>query len=521
MNFSVEILENEFWWGGTSEDGVKMPFDRNTSVKNDFTKVCPNQTMPFYVSSLGRVIWSDSPFKVEISNGKFTLEGKDIILEKLGDNLKEAFIAARKKYFPIDGRHLVRDFFTTPQYNTWIECLYDPTEEHVLKYARDIIDNGFEPGILMIDEGWHGRYGEWTFDPYKFPHPKEMVDKLHSMGFKVMLWVVPYITADGLHFVNNFMRTANNTPETRVGIRMKCDPSKPALFWWWNGASATLDFSKPQDRKFLDDKLQALMRDFNIDGFKFDGGNVTRYAECITGEHTSSDKTPNELNELWNTFAAQYDYHEYKDTYNGAKHATIQRLSDRRHAWAAGDKWGYGLSSIIPNSLAEGIIGHPFICPDMVGGGEWSDFLPGKPLDQELFVRWAQCSALFPMMQYSKAPWNCLDKKHCSLVIEAGKLHKAMSDEIYEMVKRAEISGEPILRNLEYNFPHCGYEKTTDEFMLEDYILVCPVIEKGATSRKVIIPDGEWIESDGTKYKKGEYTIDAPLDKLIWFRKAI
>lgn len=40
----------------------------------------------------------------------------------------------------------------------------------------------------------------------------------------------------------------------------------------------------------------------------------------------------------------------------------------------------------------------PAVCPDMVGGGMWTDFTEGKEIDCELFVRWAQCSALFPMM---------------------------------------------------------------------------------------------------------------------------
>ncbi len=525
MQLQIKILENELWWGGTSGDGCRMPFDEKSHVRHDFNRGCPNQTMPFYVSSLGRAIFSENPFRIEIKDGVIALEGEDIVCEQLGHDLRAGFTAARNRYFPIDCRRLVKEFFTIPQYNTWIECLYDPTQEHVMAYAHKIIDNGFQPGILMIDEGWHGRYGDWRFDRLKFPDPKKMVDELHAMGFKVMLWVVPYVCADGLPFVNSFDKSYNmygNDPDQLLGIRIKSHTREPALFRWWNGVSAMLDLSKPTDRKFLDDQLQALMRDYGIDGFKFDGGNVHGYRACLTGEHTSSNKTVNQLNEAWNSFAAQYDYHEYKDTYNGARHATIQRLCDRNHAWSfrhPGEKKENGLASLIPDSIAQGLIGHPFICPDMVGGGEWLDFVDGKPIDQELFVRWAQCSALFPMMQYSKAPWDCLDKRHCDLVIEAGKLHKQLSEEIYAMVERAEVTGEPILRNMEYNFPHCGYARITDQFMLEDSILVCPVLEKGATSRKVVLPKGRWMESDGTVYTEGEHEISAPLEKLIWFRK--
>ena len=34
------------------------------------------------------------------------------------------------------------------------------------------------------------------FDGGKFPDPKAMVDELHSMGFKVTLWVHPFVNVD-------------------------------------------------------------------------------------------------------------------------------------------------------------------------------------------------------------------------------------------------------------------------------------------------------------------------------------
>ena len=40
--------------------------------------------------------------------------------------------------------------FVKPQYNTWIELIYDQREDRIRKYADDIIANGFPPGVLMI-----------------------------------------------------------------------------------------------------------------------------------------------------------------------------------------------------------------------------------------------------------------------------------------------------------------------------------------------------------------------------------
>ena len=517
MKLKVDFLPNELWWGSTNCLGYKMPFGKETELSADFTKSAPNETMPFFVSNFGRVIWTDSLFKMDISHGAITIDSKsEILLTKEGETLKEGFVNARKKYFPIDGRRLNRDFFKTVQYNTWIECLYHPTQQHVLEYAHSIIDHGFEPGILMIDEGWHGRYGNWEFDRAAFPDPKAMVDELHDLGFKVLLWVVPCVCPDGEFFITH-LRESNSLPEKeRLFIRRKDDPNMCALTWWWNGYSAILNLANPTDFKFLDDQLQALMKNYGIDGFKFDGGSVNMYNDFIRGNEPNLDIDAAELNAAWNNFAAKYDYHEFKDTFKGAQKATIQRLRDCTHSWRETD----GLASLIPNSVAQGLIGHPFICPDMVGGGEWTAFTDGKKIDGELFVRWAQCSALFPMMQYSKAPWSCLNERDCELVLKAGKLHRELCDEMIDMVGRAEKTGEPILRNLEYNYPHCGYAEIKDEFMLEDSILAAPVVTPNTYSRKVVLPCGTWIADDGTKYDgNAEYIIECPIDRLIWFRK--
>lgn len=52
--------------------------------------------------------------------------------------------------------------FTAPQYNTWIEMPYHPTEQLVLHYARGVLEAGFPPGLIMIDDRWSVDYGNWT-----------------------------------------------------------------------------------------------------------------------------------------------------------------------------------------------------------------------------------------------------------------------------------------------------------------------------------------------------------------------
>lgn len=513
----IPMLENEYWWGGSTLDGSKQPFCKETSHTSDFRTVCHNQTMPMYLSNKGRVIWSDEPFKVTIENGKFTFDSDDVMLETGGSTLRDAYLYAMRHHFPFSHKKLPEEFFKTAQYNTWMQFTYDPTEEGVLRYAHDIIDHGYKPGILIIDEGWHGRYGVWEFDKLKFPDPKRMIDELHSLGFKVMLWVVPYVTADGLDFLHSTMRLFN--PENYDKQFLRTADGKIAIISWWNGYSAALDMTKQIDRDYLDNKLQHLMTAYGVDGFKFDGGHVMSYAPwSIINGKLPEGLTPAALNIAWNEFGEKYKFHEYKDTYRGGGKAVIQRLCDRHHSW---DK--EGINTLIPVAITQGLVGHPYICPDMIGGGEWTYRTPEKAhlFDPELFVRMAECSALFPMMQFSWAPWEALSEEYQSYVLKMAELHAGMADEILALVENTRLSGEPMLRSLEYNYPGHGYCKIHDQFMLGEDIMAAPVITKGVKEREVVFPEGSWQSQsgDGTVYSEGIHTVPAPLGTLLWFRR--
>ena len=391
--------------------------------------------------------------EVRIENGEFNLDAKtEIILVEAGKTLKDAYLAAQNNHFKFTGKVPPLKFFESAQYNTWMELDYHQNQADILKYAHGIVDNGYEPGVIMIDEGWHTRYGLWEWDYVKFPDPKAMIKELHDLGFKVMLWVVPLVTSDGQYFSMSYFQY-HNYLDGACGEKkyfLRNDEGHVALIEWWNGVSAILNMCNPDDREFLDSKLRRLINEFGVDGFKFDGGNIEMYSQKSLMNGTQTKYSAQELNEAWNEFGTRYEYHEYKDTFKGGGKSVIQRLQDRNHSWD-----GYGINTIVPSALLQGLIGHPFICPDMIGGGSWTDdYQPNFKIDEELFIRMAQSSALFPMMQFSRAPWRCLSKEAYDIVVNSYKLHTDMSKTIISLVEDAEKTGEPILRSLEYNDPH-------------------------------------------------------------------
>ena len=75
-----------------------------------------------------------------------------------------------------------------------------------------------------------------------------------------------------------------------------------------------------------------------------------------------------------------------------------------------------------------------------------------------------------------------------------------------------------MMRNMEYCFPGMGYAEIKDQFMMGSDLLVAPVMEKGAKSRKVILPPGKWKADDGQIFNgPAEIDIPTPLSRLPHF----
>ncbi len=314
--------------------------------------------------------------------------------------------------------------------------MYDQNQNGILQYAAGIRSNGFPAGVIMIDDNWQEDYGKWDFNPGKFSDPKAMVASLHADGFKVMLWVCPFISPDC-----DVYRDLE-----KKELLVKDDSGEPAIVRWWNGASALLDFTNPKAVEWFRSRLDYLQSKYQVDGFKFDGGDSSFYR----GVKTSRAATPNLQTALYGEIGLNYQLNEYRAMWKMGGQPLGERLSDKAHSWV-------DLEKLIPDMILEGLMGYPFSCPDMIGGGEFTSFFPGMPIDQELIVRSAQCQALMPMMQFSVAPWRILDKPHLDAVIKAIRIRDRHKDYIINLARQSAATGEPIVRSMEYVFPHQGY----------------------------------------------------------------
>ncbi len=503
----LELMKEEYWWGGATSDGVNAPFGGGPCSR-DLQDLFYNQGVPLLISNKGRFIWCDSPFTFTFKNGRLVVESSSTDIES-GEghgNLREVFKFTSGKFFPPSGRYPDELAFLAPQYNTWIEMFYGPGQEKVIRYAQAILGQGMPPGILIIDDNWMKDYGDWNFSKEKFPEPKGMVEDLHALGFKVMLWVCPYISPDSAVF----------RKLEKEGLLLLSRDGTPAIRKWWNGYSAVIDYTDEKAVKWFTSQLDSLVENYKIDGFKFDAGDPSGLdASDWLKDYTWRNLAyQNYDTEAYGKIGLGYDLSEYRACWKCGGTHLIQRQKDKRPVWV-----GNGLDSLIPNGLLQGLVGYPFNCPDMVGGGMEGDMSsPDFKFDQELFVRFLQCSAFFPILQFSVAPWRVLDKKHLAYCLDIVHLRQKFAKDIVNIARCAAETGEPIIRHMEYQFPGRGYERVDQQFMLGDKILVAPVVEKGASRKRIVFPEGIWSGDDGSIVKGPvEKEVDAPLSRLPYF----
>ena len=499
--FSVKMNENELWYGGVVFDFIKMPYDCNTKHEFDLSeKEVFDQAASILLSNKGRVLRYE-PDKVKIEGGVICVTYDNSVpqLINAGCSLKDAYRYAYSNYFNHDKTVPPKDCFTCPQFNDWMEVGYNQTQDSILKYAEEIVKEGYKHSVLMIDDRWSEYYGNFEFSKSCFSDPEKMIKKLHSLGFVVILWETPFISPDSPEFRE--LRDKD--------FLVKDESGNPAIRKWWNGYSAVLDLSNPSAFEWLKEK-NALLIAKGIDGFKFDAGNVDYYK---ASDKNYGNASPVEQNRKYCEFGKMYKYNELRSIVNESGTGCMWRQCDKAHSFEED-----GLKGIVGAALMQNLLGYWYAAPDMVGGGSIGS---DKIVDEELFVRYAEASSLMVMMQMSRLPHGCLSRVNADLCKKYADLHYEFGEYIYSLALNASETGDPILKMLEYEYPGQGFEREFGSFMLGDKYLVSPIIEKGQFTKKIRLPQGRWeYVYDGKIYDGGkEYEFSTPLEVLPYFVK--
>lgn len=158
-----------------------------------------------------------------------------------------------------------------PIWSTWVRYKKDVNETSVLQFANDIVRYGFKNSQIEIDDNWETCYGSAKFNKSRFPDMKELSSKLKSLGFRITIWVHPFVNSDctdhsRLKDEGYFVKNIQGRVESK----------------WWDGTGSVVDFTNPDAVKWFIDHYQKLLTENNIDGLKFDAGETSWLPQVST-----------------------------------------------------------------------------------------------------------------------------------------------------------------------------------------------------------------------------------------------
>src|SRR5262245_23923962 len=196
------------------------------------------------------------------------------------------------------------------------------------------------------------------------------------------------------------------------------------------------------------------------------------------------------------------------------------------------------LQAHVPIAINTGLSGIPYWGTD-IGG-----FVPTKDYTGELHVRWFQFGAFCPLFRahgrtwHLRLPWGWNTGELGPNEIanytggaanpDEGELHNAAVEPIcrkylelryrlmpypYSAVRECCQTGLPIMRALWLHYPDdTAAVARGDEYLWGRDILVAPVTEKGATSRKIYLPRGVWYDFWTEEKIEGGREIERAVD---------
>jgi alpha-glucosidase len=383
--------------------------------------------------------------------------------------------------------------------------------------------------IIYQDIGWTDGLQNFEWRKDRYTDPKGMLKYLDSLGFKMIVSQDPVISqatvkqwkeADSLGYFTTDIRTGNsyNMPWPWGGNCGVVDFTKPAVADWWGA----------YQQKPLNDGVRGFWTDMGEPAWSNEDATERLFMKHAAGMH---NEIHNVYGHTWDKVVKeQFDkrnpgkriFQMTRSAFAGLQRYTFGWSGDSGNGDDVLDGWSR-LANQIPVGLSAGMGGIPFWATDISGYcGDIKDY----PAMAELYTRWLQFGIFNPLSRAHHEGDNAVEpwlfgteaEKNCRNAIE---LKYQLFPYIYTYAREAHDKGWPIMRALMLEYPNdLQTFSIDDQFLFGKELLVAPVVKKGAVSRKVYFPEGEWIDFyDGKTIHEGEQqeTVKAPLSKVPLF----
>ena len=490
------------------------------------------KSIPFFMSNYNYGIFLDNTYKTEF---KFGTESEDYFsFETPGGEMIYYFIYG-KDYKEIIGQYtqLTGKPVMPPKWAFgFSQCrgLYTK-EKQALEIAAEFRKRQIPCDIIYQDIGWTQYLQDFEWRKGNYTDPKGMLQTLGQMGFKMIVSQDPVVSQANKKQWEEADKAGYFTVDVRTGKSYD-------MPWPWGGNCGVVDFTKPEvadwwgelQQKPLNDGVSGFWTDMGEPAWSNEDATDRLYMEHHLGMH---DEIHNVYGLTWDKVVKeQFEkrnpnkriFQLTRSAYAGLQRYTFGWSGDAGNSGNVLEGWKQ-LANQIPIAMSAGLGLIPFWSCDISGYcGDITDY----PAMAELYTRWMQFGVFNPLSRAhhegdnAVEPWMFGEEagKNCKAAIE---LKYRLIPYIYTYAREAYDTGLPIMRTLLLEYPDDKEAFSADEqFLFGKELLVAPVVKKGATTKRIYLPEGEWIDfNDGKTVYSGEewITYPAPLDKIPIFVK--
>ena len=363
----------------------------------------------------------------------------------------------------------------------------ETSTDYVVALAQKFRDLNIPLDVLHLDSTWrifgeNGGTGATSFEWREtFKNPEGMFNDLYALNLNMVgLHLRPrFDNGKELRLLDEARRKGYVYPEpNNQGEFVNFFDEKSVDWWWKNGVKRVAD----QGAMFL----------------KTDEGSAFGH------KANESDKTGpqgKEINALHNLFPIAYAKAPYEKF---AEHNKMRGMNQTREGYAGIQRYPYIFAGDWPSEWQyfEPVI-KAGLNIGLSGVGNWAHCMGGfeHVADPELYIRWCQFGLMSPIahlfgMEHPnyKEPWNYGEEAQ-SIFKKYDELRYELMPYLYSALYQNHSTGQPLMRALvlDYQKDPNVYE-ITDQYMLGDNLMVCPVTTKGAQTRTVYLPEGNWVD---------------------------
>lgn len=476
-----------------------------------------NITMPLFISSNGYAVVFD-----DFAAAKMVMSNPIVYTTESASPVSYYFINGAgslpdvtRELSALTGRQKLPPFWALG----YITSKYGyRTQQETLGVVDTLKRAGYPLDGIVLDLYWYGKeedMGRLAWDKTQWPDHKKMLSELKDRNVNTVIISQPYILRNG-RGLENYNELAAK------GMMVKDSTGGPQEVKIWVGEGGMFDVSNPDTRAWMADRYKQLTLE-GVGGWWGDLGEPEVHPE--SGIHANG-LTAREYHNLygndWSSIIADMFAKEFPDrrlmTMMRGGTTGLQRYSVYPWSTDVSRSWG-GLQPQITIMLNSGLSGLGYMSHDV--GGFAID--PEAPYDPELYVRWLQLGTFSPILrthaQATAEPYNYPDQQN--IILPLIKERYKWLPYNYTLAFENASQGQPLVRPLNFYSPGSHkFDDITDEYLWGRDVLVAPVTVQGATERRIVFPDGLWVDYNhpGRIYHGGDtITYPAPLEVLPLF----